>query len=1091
MTCLYADLVGSTAAADRADPEDVQARLAPYHARLRDELQRFGGTVEKFIGDAVVAIFGAPAAHEDDAERAAHAALMIHQAIDELNEQDRSLDLTVRVGIATGEALVQLDADARSGEGIAAGDVMNVGARLQGAARPGGILVDEATQRATRHAIEYRPTAPIVAKGKAEPMRAWEVVGTRRDILTDRDAPLVGRADELGLLVQALARVSHARRTQLVTIVGVPGIGKSRLVFELFAAAARDGRPLLRLQGRSVPYGNGISLSALAEIAKASSGILETDDADTATTKLRNAVDAVVTDTGDARWVAEHLRPLVGLDSGSELDADRRTEEFAAWRRWIEALAEGSPVALVFEDLHWADDTLLDFIEHLVEWARDVPLFVVATTRPELFERRPNWGAARWNAFSISLEPLRDEDTSQLVSALLEQAVLPTALRATLLDRSGGNPLYAGQYVRMLADRRLLPRDDSFDLGGQALPHPETVQGIVAARLDSLPPDEKALLHDAAVLGEVFWAGALAEVASVPRPVVEEQLHALERKEFVRRDRQSSVADQYTFGHAVVRDVAYSQLARASRAAKHQRVAEWLESVAGDRADNSAELLAHHYLTALEFARATRQPTAALEVRAGRAAAEAGSRAASLAAHATAARLFETALELLPRNDPSRPALLLQLGQARLRSEQSGAEELEAAREAFLAAEDDDNAAIADVVLSILRINQGRRADALAHIRRAALLVEYAEPSPVKAFVLSHASRSLMRVGEADEAIRLGHDALALAEHLDLDELRAHALNNIGGARLVKGDHLGLDEFERSLAITRPLNSPEATRSCRLLGGALSIEGDLERASELFEEGRRLVERFGDVFERRWLDVALVLEDYWRGNWDAAVSGADDFIAESERGSPHYMETACRRVRALIRIARADDMGAADDSDRALAVARMANDPWFLNQTIAARARVLTNVGDFEDADELASELLAIWGRAEGATAPGYDAVDLAIALTALGRADDLAKVAGSRRHTRWFTAALALAARDFRGADELFGQIGSVPDRAYAQLLAWRETGDDRALHAALAFFRRVGASGFLQQVPAEDADANEGGTRRIPPYRGANNGQ
>jgi class 3 adenylate cyclase len=455
VTCLYADLVGSTAAADRADPEDVQARLAPYHARLRDELQRFGGTVEKFIGDAVVAIFGAPAAHEDDAERAAHAALMIHQAIDELNEHDRSLDLTVRVGIATGEALVQLDVDARSGEGIAAGDVMNVGARLQGAARPGGILVDEATQRATRHAIEYRPTAPMVAKGKAEPLRAWEVVGTRRDILTDRDAPLVGRADELGLLVQALARVSHARRAQLVTIVGVPGIGKSRLVFELFAAAARDGRPLLRLQGRSVPYGNGISLSALAEIAKASSGILETDDADTATTKLRNAVDAVVTDARDARWVAEHLRPLVGLASGSELDADRRTEEFAAWRRWIEALAEGSPVALVFEDLHWADDTLLDFIEHLVEWARDVPLFVVATTRPELFERRPNWGAARWNAFSISLEPLRDEDTSQLVSALLEQAVLPTALRATLLDRSGGNPLYAGQYVRMLADRRL------------------------------------------------------------------------------------------------------------------------------------------------------------------------------------------------------------------------------------------------------------------------------------------------------------------------------------------------------------------------------------------------------------------------------------------------------------------------------------------------------------------------------------------------------------------------------------------------------------------------------------------------------------
>jgi class 3 adenylate cyclase/tetratricopeptide (TPR) repeat protein len=1075
VTCLYADLVGSTAAADRADPEDVQARLAPYHARLRDELQRFGGTVEKFIGDAVVAIFGAPAAHEDDAERAAHAALAIQRAIDELNEHDRSLDLTVRVGIATGEALVQVDADASSGEGIATGDVMNVGARLQGASRPGGILVDEATRRATRHAIEYRPTEPVRAKGKAEPMRAWEIVVARREILTDRDAPLVGRADELGLLVHALARVSHSRRTQLVTIVGVPGIGKSRLVFELFAAAEANGGPLLRLDGRSVPYGNGISLSALAEMAKASSGILDTDDAETAATKLWKAVAAVVTDRGDARWVVEHLRPLVGLSAGSELEADRRTEAFAAWRRWIEALAERSPVALVLEDLHWADDTLLDFIEHLVEWARDVPLFVVATTRPELFERRRNWGAAKWNAFSISLEPLTDEETSQLVSALLEQAVLSAALRAPLLERAGGNPLYAGQYVRMLADRQLLARDDSgTDVSEQALPHPETVQGIVAARLDALPHDEKALLHDAAVLGEVFGTRALAEVASVPRLVVEEQLHALERKEFIRRDRQSSVGDgdQYTFGHVLVRDVAYSQLSRASRAAKHQRVAEWLESVASDRADDRAELVAHHYLTALEFARATRQPTAALEVHASRAAAEAGGRAESLAAHGRAIRFFEAALELLPQGDPARPALLLQLGQARLHHEQAGAEELEAAREAFLAADDSDNAAVADVLLSILRTNQGRRADALLHTRRAAAVVENAEPSPVKAFVLSHASRSLMRVGEADDAIRVGHDALALAEQLELDELRAHALNNIGGARLVKGDHLGLEEFERSLAISRPLNSPEATRSCRLMGGALTVEGDLEHASELFAEGRRLVERFGDAFERRWLDVALVLENYWRGSWDAALSGADDFTAEAEKGSAHYMETACRRVRGLIRIARGDDIGAGDDSERALTVARVANDPWFLNQTIAFRSRVLAHVGELEDANALADELLAIWSRVEGATAPGYDAVDLAIALTTLGRADDLAIVAGSRRRTRWFTAALALAAGDFRGAAELFDEIGSVPDRAYAQLLAAREAGDDRGLRSALGFFGQVGASGFLRLANQPAAD-------------------
>ena len=1071
ITCLFADLVGSTSTADRADPEDVRARLAPYHARLSDELQRFGGMVEKFIGDAVVAIFGAPVAHEDDAERAVHAGLAIQRAIDEMNERDRSLDLTVRVGIATGEALVQLTADARSGEGIAAGDVMNVGARLQTAAPPGGILVNETTYRATRHTIEFRAADPVRAKGKAKPVPAWEPVGARTDTAADRDAPLVGRTDEVEMLTGALERVIRTRKAQLVTIVGAPGIGKSRLVLELFAAADRSGDDVLRLQGHSVPYGEGISLHALSEMAKAQSGIAPADDAETAARKLQDAVGAVVADPAEARWIVEHLRPLAGLATGGELSGDRREEAFAAWRRWIEALAERSPVALVFEDLHWADETLLDFVEYVIDWTREVPLFVVGTTRPELFERRPNWGGAKRNAFPVSLDPLSDEATSELISALLEQTVLPDALRGPLLDRAGGNPLYAGQYVRMLADRGLVPRDDSGLDVGQELPLPETVQGIVAARVDALPRNEKALLQDAAVLGEVFWAGALAEVASVPLDVVEEHLRALERKEFVRRERQSSASDddRYRFRHVLVRDVAYGQLARAPRAEKHRRAAEWIESVAGDRGDDRAELLAHHYLSALELARATRQPTDELEVHARKASAEAGARAASLAAYRTAARFFTSALELTPAGDPSRSTLLLQLGQARLRGEQSGAEELEEARSAFLGQGDELDAAVADVLLSILRTNQGRRENALAHIRRAAAHVEKAEPSRSKAFVLSHWSRSLMRVGEADEAIRVGREALALAEELDLDDLRAHALNNIGAARLVKGDHGGLEDFERSLAISRLLNSPEATRSCRLLGGALTVEGELEHAFELLEEGRRMVERFGDAFERRWLDAALVLENYWRGRWDRAVEGADKFISESEKRAPHYMETTCRRVRGLIRIVRGDEAGALADSERALAAARIANDPWFLNQAIAFRARMLAQVGDSGEAGALADELLAIWTRAEGATAPGYDAVDLAIALTELGRAGELDRVAASNRTTRWLPAAIVLADGRFGEAARLFREIGSIPDEAYAQLLDGRENGDQGEVRSALDFYRRVGASSLLG-APVED---------------------
>jgi class 3 adenylate cyclase/DNA-binding SARP family transcriptional activator/tetratricopeptide (TPR) repeat protein len=1069
ITCLYADLVGSTQAAERVDPEDVHARVAPYHVRVSDELRRFGGTVEKFIGDAVVAIFGTPVVHEDDAERAVRAGLAIQQALDDLNKEDRSLALKVRVGIATGEALVQLVADVRSGEWLAAGDAMNVGARLQAAAPPGGILVDEATHRASRRTIEFRAAEAVRVTGKAEAIRVWEPVGPRSDAAGDTEAPFVGRADELDVLVGALARVVRTRKPQLITIVGVPGIGKSRLVSELFAVRNRLG-DVMRLQGASVPYGEGISLHALSEMAKAYAGIVPTDDAENAARKVHDVVGAAVADPAEASWIIDHLSPLAGLGGAGELQSDRHDEAFAAWRRWIEALAERSPVALVFEDLHWADDTLLEFVEHVIDWTRDVPLLVVATTRPELFERRPEWGGAKWNALSVTLDSLTNEATSELISALLEQTVLPESLHERLLAHAGGNPLYAAQYVRMLDDRGLLLGDDSTAdlLGKEEFPLPETVQAIIAARLDSLPRGEKALLQDAAVLGEVFSTQALAEVASVPREVVEQRLHALERTDFVRRERRSPALDDdwYAFRHVLVRDVTYGQLSRTRRAGQHRRAAEWIESVAGDRVDDRAELLAHHYLNAVRLSRMTRQSTAALEARAGRAAAEAGARAASLAAHGTAVGYFTSALELTPEDSASRARILLQLGQARLRADQAGAGELEEAREAFLEQRDMSNAAIADVLLSILRTNQGRREDALAHIRRAAGYVENVEPSWAKAFVLSNWSRLLMRAGEPDEAIRVGRDALALAQGLDLDELRAHALNNIGGARLAKGDHRGVEEFERSFAISRSLNSSESVRSCRLLGGALTVEGELERAFELFAEGRRLVERFGDAFERRWLAAALVLENYWRGCWDRAVEGADRFVAESEAHAPHYMETNCRRVRGLIRIARGDVSGALDDAAQALTAARIANDPWFLNQAIAFRARTVAQFGDTSEAERLADELLAIWARAEGATAPGYDAVDLAVALTTLGRGPDLGRVASSSRTTRWLPAALALADGRFLDAARLFREIGSIPDEVYAHLLAARETGDGRGLARALAFCRRVGASSLLESA-------------------------
>nr|MBA3383196.1 AAA family ATPase [Actinomycetota bacterium] len=548
---------------------------------MRADIERFGGTVEKFIGDAVMAVFGAPVAHEDDPERAVRAAL----AVRETALEDGGFQ--VRVAVNTGEALVALGAHPAEGEAMVAGDVVNTAARLQSAAPANGILVGEQTYRATDRAIEYRDHQSVQAKGKAAPVVAWEAVQARSrfgvDVARSYNTPLVGREQELELLVAALARSQDERAPQLVTLVGVPGIGKSRLLAELLGAIDRGDQLVTWRQGRSLPYGEGVSYWALGEMVKAQAGILETDAPDEAAAKLGDAVRRLLSDSTESTWIESHLKPLAGIGA-DETTGDRRGEAFAAWRRFFEALGEQRPLVLVFEDLHWADDGLLDFVDHLVDWLSDVPVLVVATARPELLSRRPAWGGGKANAAIVSLSPLSDDETARLVHALLEQSVLPAEVQSALLERAGGNPLYAEEFVRMFGERG---RTDA-DL-------PESVQGIIAARLDGLPGEDKELLQDAAVVGKVFWSGALAEIGHRERSVVEDRLHALERRELVRRERRSSVAgeSEYAFRHLLVRDVAYGAIPRATRAERHRRAAEWIEALG--RPEDHADLLAHHY----------------------------------------------------------------------------------------------------------------------------------------------------------------------------------------------------------------------------------------------------------------------------------------------------------------------------------------------------------------------------------------------------------------------------------------------------------------------------------------------------------------
>jgi predicted ATPase/class 3 adenylate cyclase len=650
VTVLFADLVGFTSRAEQLDPEDVRALLSPFYARLRMELERFGGTVEKFIGDAVMALFGAPVTHEDDAERAVRAALAIR---DWVCEEER---IQVRLAVNTGEALIMLGVRPSEGEGMAAGDVVNTAARLQAAAPVNGILVGERTLRETRAVIEYREAEPVAAKGKREPVPVWEAVAARArfgvDVPHQVRTALVSRDHELGVLRDALARVRAQRAPQLVTLVGVPGIGKSRLVYELSQIVDAEPDLISWRQGRSLPYGEGVSFWALGEMVKAQAGILESDTPDQAEAKLAQMTADVMGGAADTDWVHRHLGSLAGLRSGGAAAGGDQSEMFAAWRLFFEALAERRPLVLVFEDLHWADDGLLDFVDYLTGWAGQVPLLVVGTGRPELLARRPSWGGGKPNATTLSLAPLSDDDTARLIGSLLGRPVLEAGQQAGLLAHAGGNPLYAEQYVQMLAEHG----------GGHQLPLPESIQGIIAARLDLLAPPEKRLLQDAAVIGKVFWPGAVAALGGTAgRGELEGCLHGLERKQFIRRERASSVAGetQYAFVHVLLRDVAYGQIPRAARARRHAHAAAWIESLG--RAEDHAEMLAHHYLNSLELARATNQDIASLAPKARGALQAAGDRVVALNVFTSAAGYYRAALALWPQDARSERAGLLRL----------------------------------------------------------------------------------------------------------------------------------------------------------------------------------------------------------------------------------------------------------------------------------------------------------------------------------------------------------------------------------------------------------------------------------------------
>jgi class 3 adenylate cyclase/tetratricopeptide (TPR) repeat protein len=1041
VTIVFTDLVGSTERAEGLDPEDVRATLTRYYAQLRAELERHGGTVEKFIGDAVMAVFGAPVAHEDDPERAVRAALAIRDSIGD--------ELQIRTAVNTGEALVALGARPGEGDAMVAGDVVNTAARLQSAAPVNGILVGDATYRATRQVIDYREAPPVEAKGKSEPITVWEAVAARSRFGSDVEqrlrTPLVGRARERSLLADAFEHARREQSAQLVTLVGVPGIGKSRLVAELFQITDADEEIISWRQGRSLPYGERVSFWALGEIVKAHAGILESDDTGTAERKLATMVEALSDEEQEREWLARQTRPLVGLEGAERAE---REEAFAAWRRLLEAAAEQRPLVLVFEDLHWADDGLLDFVDHLADWATTVPLLIVATARPELLDRRPGWGGGKRNAFTLSIGALSDDETAVLLQRLLDRPVFDADAQQAVLRRAEGNPLYAEEYARMLAEH-----------GAGDLQLPETVQGLIAARIDGLAPDEKALLQDASVIGKVFWPGALGGPD-------ERVLHALERKEFIRRDRRSSIAGetQYAFLHALVRDVAYGQIPRAERVDKHRRVAEWLASLAGGRTEDLAEMLAHHYREALSLADAAGLDGSSLREPARHAFARAAERAYALNAYLAAVQLGTEALALTPADAPERPSLQLLVAYATWPIGRDDPAVLESARDGFLAQGDEGRAAEASGVLSRILFHRGDTEAARRAGADAVELARRAPPSPATGRALAHEARRVeISDHDYEAALPLAREALAIAEELGDVALASHSLNTIGLARIDLGDTRGIADLERAVAIAEEGGHPSAVGpALNNLASCLAIVGRLADADATLARTRAFVERHGHTAGLIWNDGEQVEVADLRGDLDRVFEWAERYFSHPE-AEELYQSRGIWAARARALLARGQVEQAVADAERALARLReTGHDAQVEGTVLTAAARCLREAMRVDEAEALLGETLSLLGKIAD-----LGTWDLPLHMVELDRAGEYLWRSESLADNVWVAAGRASASGDLVHGSEIYGRIGARFPEAWAALLA-AERDDTSRLDAALAYFEEQRATPFVQRCRA-----------------------
>jgi class 3 adenylate cyclase/tetratricopeptide (TPR) repeat protein len=877
VSVLFADLVGFTTLSEHRDPEAVRELLSRYFDRCRTLIERYGGTVEKFIGDAVMAVWGTPVAREDDAERAVRAALSLTQAVTLLGEEVGMPELRVRAGVLTGNAAVEVGAE---GEGMVLGDTVNTASRLQSIAEPGTVLVDDVTRRSSEAAIAYEDAGSHEVKGREQPVRAWTALrvvagtgGARRS--AGLEAPFVGREHELELIIEAFEESAAARQARLVTVIGDAGVGKSRLLWEFWKYVDGVEKIIRWHQGRCLAYGEGVSYWALAEMVRSRAGIIEEEDPASARTKLHAAVDEFISDERERRLVEPRLAHLLGLEQRTATD---RADLFSGWRLFFERIAAAEPVVLVFEDLQWADSGLLDFIDYLLEWSGEHPIFILALGRPELLTERPEWPV------TIRLPVLGDEAMDALLAGLIPGA--PPALSEQIRARAEGFPLYAVETVRMLVDRAALRQEGNrYVVTGtvENLEVPETLQALVAARLDNLEVAERTLLQDAAVIGQSFTPATLIAVSGRPAGDVKPLLESLVAKQLLSftDDVRSAERGQYSFLQGLLRTVALSTLSRRDRKAKHLAVAHHLETAWGEEAGDIAEVLASHYLDAVE-AEPEAEDAGTIRAAACRTLEEAGRRAISLALGPEARRHFEHAAELT--SDPEhRGRLLREAGSAAFSSgELSDALNiLEAAAAVLSEAGAARELARVNGLMGTLLVeaNQAERAADL--LARAHGELSHSDDPEALAEVVAVRARVAFLAGRLDEALALVDLALPIAEGRRLTSPLLNALTTKANVLSEKGrpvESTALLQHALGLAVEHELGR-DAVRGFYNLAENLMAEARFADAEDVLGRGLAFARRRGDRQGERWLVAQAGPLKFVLGRFDETLRDAAELLA--------------------------------------------------------------------------------------------------------------------------------------------------------------------------------------------------------------------